>query len=104
MLGCGERISSMAPSPRRICDQKLTNLTLGVPLRYFDSPRSRSITAVKDSPGMIHGWEDQSVVENLIKNGMLSSKSINLVLRNRQLTLGPPCPFAFIGTSSAGAK
>jgi hypothetical protein len=53
---------------------------------------------------MIHGWEDQSVVENLIKNGMLSSKSINLVLRNRQLTLGPPCPFAFIGTSSAGAK
>lgn len=53
---------------------------------------------------MVHWWEDQSVVEEPVKNVMLNLKSINLVLRNRQLTLGPPFPFAFIDTSSAGAK
>jgi hypothetical protein len=85
-LGCGGRISSRAPSPCRIPDQKLTDLTLGVPLCYLYSPRSRSITAVKDSPRMVHRREDQSVIENPAKNSMLSSKSIHLVLRNRQFT------------------
>jgi hypothetical protein len=102
MLGDVELFSYMARSPRRIYNQGLTNLTLGVPLCYFDSPRSRPITAVKNSPRIIHGREDQSVVKNHAQNSMLISKPINFVLRNRQLT--PPCSFAVVDTSSPGAK
>jgi hypothetical protein len=101
MLGNVELFSCTARS-RRIYNQGPTNLTLGVPLCYFDSPRSCPITAVKNSPRIIHGWEDQSVVKNHAQNSMLISKPINFVLRNRQFT--PPCSFAVVDTSSAGAK
>ena len=95
-------VSSIARSLHRICDWGLTNLALRMPLRYVNSPGSRSIAAVKNSPGMVHGWEDQSVIKNLIQNSMLISKPVHFVLRNRQLP--PLYSFVVVDTSSAGAK